>query len=196
MSARLWLERDDIAARDIRAHWVLLARRNASRARELDAPDVAFAALVREFVDYTRLYGPLDPDSQEGRQNRAAMDAAAARGKDVYAVCVASDEHAIAALCPDIALIACLPHGEFLGWQRGVVSRRASLLELSQRASKEIRAFACGICGGWWFGDDSLSWRCQCCGTSAGNAHVLSEFGSPLPGFPHLIDIRPLGNHD
>lgn len=99
-------------------------------------------------------------------------------------------------ICPDIALVACTPNGAFLGWQRGVADRHTTLLELSRRASKEVRAFACAICGGWWFADDSCSWRCQCCGAATGNAHIVSEFASPLPGFPHLIDIRPLGHHD
>lgn len=99
-------------------------------------------------------------------------------------------------VCPDIALIACTPGGHFTGWQRGVVDRHANLLELSRKASKEIRAFGCGLCGGWWFADDSLSWRCQCCGAAPGNAHVVADFGSPLPGFPNLFYIRPLGIHD
>lgn len=98
--------------------------------------------------------------------------------------------------CPDIALVACTPNGEFLGWERGAVRRDASVLELSRLASREIKAFACSVCGGWWFADDSLSWRCQCCGIAPGNAHIASEFASPLPGFPTPSLVRVLGHHD
>jgi hypothetical protein len=98
--------------------------------------------------------------------------------------------------CPDVALVACEPNGVFRGWVRGVVDRHANLLELSQKASRELRLFACAICAGWWFADDSLSWRCQCCGATSGNGHILSDIGSPLPGFPALDDIRPLGARD
>jgi len=98
--------------------------------------------------------------------------------------------------CPDIALVACEPGGVFRGWVRGACRADANLLELSRAACRELRAFACSLCGGWWFADDSLSWRCQCCGQGHGNAHVAADLASPLPGFPDLHDLRPLGHHD
>lgn len=98
--------------------------------------------------------------------------------------------------CPDIALVACLPNGVFLGWERGVGDPLGSILSLSRAASHDLRAFACSVCGGWWFADDSMSWRCQCCGAYAGNGNIASDLASPLPGFPHLDFIRPLGARD
>lgn len=92
--------------------------------------------------------------------------------------------------CPDIAIVACMPNGEFLGWMRGAdLPRHPTVLELSQRASKELRLFGCTICGGWWFADDSLSWTCQCCGGGWGNGHIAMDFASPLPGFPDVDSL-------
>lgn len=99
--------------------------------------------------------------------------------------------------CPDIALVMCEPGGRFTGWQRGTYDPLGSLtsrLSMWSRACVNVTAFACLECGGWWFADPNLSWRCQCCGTSNGNGHVASEVTSPLTGFPDLIDIRPLGH--
>jgi hypothetical protein len=70
------------------------------------------------------------------------------------------------------------------------------MLELSQRACHNLRLFACVICAGFWFADDSMSWRCQCCGYSAGNGHIACDIGSPLPGFPDLTAVRSMAFDD
>ncbi len=98
--------------------------------------------------------------------------------------------------CPDIALVACEPRGVFRGWERGVCSPNASLLEMSRRACHSLRLFACVICAGFWFADDSRSWRCQCCGYNGGNSHVVVDVGSPLPGFPDLTAVRGMAFDD
>jgi hypothetical protein len=88
--------------------------------------------------------------------------------------------------CPDIALVACVPDGHFVGWARGVVSRYDDLLTLSRRASRDVELLACTECEGWWFGDIQGSWKCQCCGANEGGRHILSSVGSPLPEFPNV----------
>lgn len=98
--------------------------------------------------------------------------------------------------CPDIALIACEPNGVFRGWLRGAAKPGDNLLTLSRNACREIHLFRCGLCLGWWFADDSLSWMCQCCGAGDGNAHIAAEIVSPLPGFPELSELRLLGSLD
>lgn len=98
--------------------------------------------------------------------------------------------------CPDIALIACEPSGVFRGWVRGAAKAGDNLLTLSRNACRELRAFRCGVCLGWWFADDSLSWACQCCGADKGNSHVIAEVVSSLPDFPDLYSIRSLGYFD
>lgn len=83
-------------------------------------------------------------------------------------------------MCPDIALVACEPNGVFRGWERGVCRPTDSLLDLSRRACHELALFSCARCGGWWFADEALSWRCQCCGAYDGDGHLADRLTSPL----------------
>ncbi len=94
--------------------------------------------------------------------------------------------HTNADTCPDIALVACEPNGVFRGWVRGAVSRDDNLLALSRKACRELDLLACAKCGGWWFADVDLSWRCQCCGAYEGNGHLASMLSSPFPEFPNV----------
>lgn len=98
--------------------------------------------------------------------------------------------------CPDIALVACEPNGVFRGWQRGACRSDANLLDMSLSACKNLRLFACAVCAGFWFADDSMSWQCQCCGYNKGNGHIVVDEGSPFPGFPDLTAIRGLAFDD
>jgi hypothetical protein len=98
--------------------------------------------------------------------------------------------------CPDIAIVACEPLGVFRGWERGAVRPDADILEMSRKACHDLRLFACAICAGFWFADDSLSWKCQCCGYAAGNGHIACDIGSPLPNFPDLSAIRAMAFDD
>jgi hypothetical protein len=98
--------------------------------------------------------------------------------------------------CPDIALVACEPRGVFRGWVRGACSPDANLLEMSIAACRNLRLFACAVCAGFWFADDSLSWQCQCCGYEKGNGHIVVDVGSPLPEFPDLTAVRGLAFND
>lgn len=86
--------------------------------------------------------------------------------------------------CPDIALVACEPDGVFRGWERGACKRSDNLLEMSRKASHELVLFQCAVCRGWWFADESLSWRCQCCGAYDGDGHLADRLTSPLADLP------------
>ena len=78
---------------------------------------------------------------------------------------------------PDIPIVACLPGGRFFGWQR---SGRHQGVSLNQ----------CTRCRGWWFLEECMGWKCQCCGAYDGNALVDTSISSPIQGFPDLAWLR------
>ena len=103
--------------------------------------------------------------------------------------------------CPDVAIVACTPNGDFVGWIRTRLPTNATVLDLSRRASRDVALFCCAVCKGWWFADHRRSWRCQCCGANTPGdenrpiderlaSHVAQCIGTPISKFPvpaHLV---------
>jgi hypothetical protein len=81
--------------------------------------------------------------------------------------------------CPDIPIVAAIPDGVFWGWVR---SPRPvdDWWQFLTKSARPIELLGCSVCGGWWFADTDWSWRCQCCGASAGNAHIAAAVSSPV----------------
>lgn len=82
----------------------------------------------------------------------------------------------------DIVLVACMPDGVFVGWERSAAS---SATELIARAMP-VDLLRCAQCAGWWFCDPAMSWGCQCCGFYDGGRCFIESIQSPLPEFPRL----------
>jgi len=85
---------------------------------------------------------------------------------------------------PDIALVACMPSGAFLGWERRDrlpdAQTPAGWFEFLKIHSQNVELFQCTECRGWWFCDPMMSWACQCCGAYDGNRFVSEQLRSPL----------------
>lgn len=80
--------------------------------------------------------------------------------------------------CPDIPIIACVPAGEFYGWERGLYP--VSWFDFLKGRSRRVELFQCARCRGWWFADPDAAWTCQCCGFGDGNSHLTARIESPL----------------
>ncbi len=104
--------------------------------------------------------------------------------------------HTAADVCPDITIVACEPQGVFRGWERNGRAREESFFDFLTKRARVVELFACAVCGGWWFADVEWSWRCQCCGAYAGNAHVAGSIGSPVPQFPNVHALHFLAPND
>lgn len=83
---------------------------------------------------------------------------------------------------PDIAIVACMPDGDFYGWERGLYP--VSWFEFLTKRAVKVSLFGCTKCGGRWFADPSMGWRCQCCGAYDGDSFVAFQKAAPLPWPP------------
>lgn len=90
---------------------------------------------------------------------------------------------------PDIPVIACNPNGTFWGYRRPLPGEDPQQMDtLLLELNVPVVLFRCLLCSGWWFADESASWRCQCCGAYDGNAFLANRLTSPLAGWP--VDVE------
>ena len=73
---------------------------------------------------------------------------------------------------PDLRVAVVDPNGLFRGYSR-------------DGACASTAFDRCRLCGGWWFLDDSQSYRCQCCGAYDGNGHLGASVFAVWP-FPAI----------
>jgi hypothetical protein len=97
--------------------------------------------------------------------------------------------------CPDIAIVACEPDGVFRGWVRSATPADGWWQFLTKSA-RAVELLGCAVCGGWWFADTDWSWRCQCCGVAAGNAHVAAAVASPIRDWGNPLPSSSLAHPD
>src|SRR5687768_134428 len=82
--------------------------------------------------------------------------------------------------CPDVPIVACMPDGEFFGWPRSA-ARDRDFPDFPLRPAIPVELYRCEKCRQWWFGDPSMSWKCQCCGFYDGDQTFCYNLTAPLP---------------